>query len=241
MGIQGQNEVTNPKSKIQDLMPLPRAVVFDLDGLMFNTEELYVEVGSELLRRRGFPFTEELIDRMMGRPSRVALQIMIDSHALSATVEELLAETDEIFPEILRTRLAPMPGLVELLEVLERRAIPKGIATSSRRSFVERVLGKFGYQPRFSPILTSEDIVEGKPHPEIYLKASERLGIAPGEMLVLEDSQNGCRAAIAAGAIAIAVPGTPSRHHDFTGAALVAESLADQRIYELLRGQAYNE
>jgi HAD superfamily hydrolase (TIGR01509 family) len=241
MGIQGQNEVTNPKSKIQDLMPLPRAVVFDLDGLMFNTEELYVEVGSELLRRRGFPFTEELIDRMMGRPSRVALQIMIDSHALSATVEELLAETDEIFPEILRTRLAPMPGLVELLEVLERRGIPKGIATSSRRSFVERVLAKFNYQRRFSPILTSEDITEGKPHPEIYLKASQRLGIAPGEMLVLEDSQNGCRAAIAAGAIAIAVPGTPSRHHDFTGAALVAESLADQRIYELLRGQAYNE
>src|SRR5689334_17717182 len=192
-------------------MPTPRAVVFDLDGLMFNTEELYQEVGSKLLRRRGHVFTQDLLDRMMGRPSHVALQIMIDTHTLRATVEELLAETDEIFPEILRTRLAPMPGLVELLEALEKHGIPKGIATSSRRSFVERVLGTFHYEPRFSPILTSEDITHGKPHPEIYLKAAERLNIPPSEMLVLEDSQNGCRAAVAAGAITVAVPGAHSR------------------------------
>jgi HAD superfamily hydrolase (TIGR01509 family) len=215
-------------------MPFPRAVVFDLDGLMFNTEELYVEVGTELLRRRGYEFTQELEDQMMGRPSRVALQIMIDTHTLRATVEELLAETDELFPEILRTRLAPMPGLVELLDALERHNTPKGIATSSRRSFVERVLGAFNFAPRFSPILTSEDIVEGKPNPEIYLKAADRLGVAPAEMLVLEDSQNGCRAAVAAGAIAVAVPGTRSRKHDFSGAALVADSLADPRIYQRL-------
>jgi HAD superfamily hydrolase (TIGR01509 family) len=215
-------------------MPAPRAVVFDLDGLMFNTEELYQEVGSELLRRRGHVFTQDLLDRMMGRPSQVALQIMIDTHTLKATVEELIAETDEIFPEILRARLAPMPGLVELLAALEQRQIPKGIATSSRRTFVEHVLGVFGYQPRFTPILTSEDITHGKPHPEIYLKAADRLAIQPGQMLVLEDSANGCKAAVASGAITVAVPGAHSRQHDFTGAALVANSLADRRIYELL-------
>jgi HAD superfamily hydrolase (TIGR01509 family) len=215
-------------------MPAPHAVVFDLDGLMFNTEELYQEVGATLLARRGYEFTPELLDQMMGRPSHVALQIMIDTHTLKATVEELLAETDEIFPEILRTRLAPMPGLVELLAALEAREIPKAIATSSRRSFVERVLDTFNYRPRFSPILTSEDITHGKPHPEIYLQAAERLNIPPTEMLVLEDSQNGCRAAVAAGAITVAVPGAHSRRHDFTGAALVAESLYDQRIYRLL-------
>jgi HAD superfamily hydrolase (TIGR01509 family) len=215
-------------------MPAPRAVVFDLDGLMFNTEELYQEVGSELLRRRGYEFTQELLDQMMGRPSQVALQIMIDTHALQATVEELLTETDEIFPEILRTRLAPMPGLVELLDALEQNAIPKAIATSSRRSFVERVLNTFHYQPRFSPILTSEDITHGKPHPEIYLQAAWRLKLQPGEMAVLEDSQNGCRAAVAAGALTIAVPGIHSRQHDFSGAALIADTLGDQGIYQLL-------
>jgi len=202
---------------------------------MFNTEELYVEVGTEILRRRGYKFTNELLDQMMGRPSHVALQIMIDTHTLRATVEELLAETDEIFPEILAARLAPMPGLTDLLAALEQHNIPKGIATSSRRSFVEHVLGHFNFAPRFSPILTSEDITEGKPHPENYLKAAARLGVSPAEMLVLEDSQNGCRSAVAAGAIAVAVPGAHSRNHDFSGAALVAETLADQRIYALLR------
>jgi len=201
---------------------------------MFNTEELYQEVGAELLRRRGYEFTQGLLDQMMGRPSHVALQIMIDAHTLRATVEELLAETDEIFPEILRQRLAPMPGLVGLLSALERNQIPKGIATSSRRVFVERVLGRFDYQPRFAPILTSEDITHGKPHPEIYLLAAERLRISPGQMLVLEDSQNGCRAAIAAGAITVAVPGAHSLSHDFTGATLVADTLRDERIYRLL-------
>jgi HAD superfamily hydrolase (TIGR01509 family) len=215
-------------------MPAPKAVVFDLDGLMFNTEELYQLVGAELLRRRGYEFTQELLDQMMGRPSSVALQLMIDTHQLKATVQELLNETDEIFPAILRERLAPMPGLVELLAALEARQIPKGIATSSRRSFVDRVLGQFGFQPRFSPILTSEDITHGKPHPEIYLLAARRLGIEPREMLVLEDSQNGCRAALAAGAITVAVPGSHSARHDFTGAAFVADSLADRRIYERL-------
>lgn len=215
-------------------MKKPTAVAFDLDGLMFNTEELYQEVGSELLRRRGYEFTQELLDQMMGRPSHIALQLMIDTHCLKATVQELLTETDEIFPQILAQRLAPMPGLVALLDALERHNIPKGIATSSRRSFVERVLGSFSFEPRFSPILTAEDITQGKPHPEIYLKAAERLGVPPAELLVLEDSQNGCRSAVAAGAIAVAVPGSHSQKHDFTGAALIAETLADVRIYQLL-------
>jgi HAD superfamily hydrolase (TIGR01509 family) len=201
---------------------------------MFNTEELYFEVGSEILRRRGYEFTPELLDQMMGRPSHVALQIMIDTHTLKATVQELLDETDEIFPGILRERLAPMPGLVELLAALEKHRIPKGIATSSRRAFVDRVLGQFGYQQRFQPILTSEDITHGKPDPEIYLKAAERIGVSPSEMLVLEDSQNGCRAAVAAGAITIAVPSGHSHRHDFTGVALVADTLHDKRIYDLL-------
>jgi len=212
----------------------PRAVVFDLDGLMFNTEELYAEVGGELLRRRGCRMTPELLDQMMGRPSGVALQIMIDTHQLKATVQELLAETDELFPEILRTRLEPMPGLLDLLATLEQRGLPKGIATSSRRSFVDRVLGQFGFAPRFDPILTSENITHGKPHPEIYLLAAQRLNIAPGEMLVLEDSANGCRAAVASGAITVAVPSGHSQRHDFSGAHLIAQTLADPRIYELL-------
>src|SRR5579863_4235815 len=97
----------------------PRAVVFDLDGLLFNTEELYQHVGEELLRRRGCSFDRELLDAMMGSPGRVALRMMIEYHHLSDTVEQLAAETDQIFPAILDARLAFMPGVPDLLAALE--------------------------------------------------------------------------------------------------------------------------
>lgn len=212
----------------------PRAVVFDLDGLMFNTEELYQDVGSELLRRRGHAFGPDLLDAMMGRPNRVALQIMIDWHQLPATVEQLAQETDEVFPPILDARLSPMPGLLDLLAALERQSVPKAIATSSGRRFVDNVLSRFALQPRFDFILTAESVTEGKPHPEIYQKAAAGFQLVPGEIAVLEDSANGCRAAVAAGARVIAVPGGHSLNHQFPGAEFIAESLADPRIYELL-------
>ncbi len=212
----------------------PRAVVFDLDGLMFNTEELYQDVGSELLRRRGHVFGPDLLDAMMWRPNRVALQIMIAWHQLPATVEQLAQETDEVFPPILDARLSPMPGLLDLLAALERNAVPKAIATSSGRRFVENVLSRFDLQPRFDFILTAESVIEGKPHPEIYQKAAAGFQLAPGEIAVLEDSANGCRAAVAAGARVVAVPGGHSLNHEFPGAEFLAESLADPRIYELL-------
>jgi HAD superfamily hydrolase (TIGR01509 family) len=213
----------------------PRAVVFDLDGLLFNTEELYRHVGGELLRRRGCTFDQELLDAMMGRPGRVALRIMIDYHQLTATVEELAAETEQIFPAILEARLALMPGVSELLAALERSGIPKAIGTSSGRRFTLDVLSRFSSENCYAFDLTAEDVVEGKPHPEIYLKAAERFQLPPAEMVVFEDSQTGCRAAAAAGAITVAVPGEHTRRHDFRVATLVVASLADPRVYELLR------
>lgn len=212
----------------------PRAVVFDLDGLMFNTEELYHLVGTEVLRRRGKTFDLELLNLMMGRPGPVALQLMIDYHKLDASVAELSGENDEIFRDILDTKLAFMPGLVELLATIESKGIPKAIATSSGPRFVHNVLSRFELAPRFEFILTCEDIVKGKPHPEIYLTAAERFRIKPAEMMVLEDSQNGCRAAVSAGTFAVAVPAGHSQSHDFTGASLVINTLADPRLYEVL-------
>lgn len=210
------------------------AVVFDLDGLLVNTEELYQHVGGELLRRRGRTFDGDLLDAMMGRPQPVALATMIEWHGLDDTVEGLAAETKEIFAGLLDTRLEPMPGAVELVTGLASRNVPRGVATSSGPDFAHDVLGRVGLRPHFSFVLTSADVTQGKPHPEIYLTAARRLGIAAERMLVFEDSQAGCRAAITAGAVTVAVPGGHSRRHDFTGARLVAESLADPRIAALL-------
>jgi HAD superfamily hydrolase (TIGR01509 family) len=215
-------------------MPPIQAVVFDLDGLMFNTEALYAEVAQELLGRRGKPVTTELLDQMMGRPGSVALQILIDHHGLETTVDQLQQETNEIFPAILDRALKPMPGLLPLLDLLEHARLPKAIATSSRRQFARDILGRCNLADRFQFVLTCEDVLRGKPDPEIYLRAAQRLEVPPGRMLVLEDSQNGCRAAVEAGTFAVAVPGEHSRRHDFSGARFVARSLDDPRITETL-------
>jgi HAD superfamily hydrolase (TIGR01509 family) len=121
-----------------------------------------------------------------------------------------------------------------LLNALEKAGIPKAIATSSIPELVVPCLGAFELQPRFQFILTANDVTHGKPNPEIYLSAAKRFGVSPSEMMVFEDSQNGCLAAAAAGAFAVAVPGDHSRNHDFSKASLVADSLADPRIYKAL-------
>jgi HAD superfamily hydrolase (TIGR01509 family) len=159
---------------------------------------------------------------------------MIQWHGLDDTVAGLAAETREIFTGLLDTQLATMPGAVALVSRLAAAGVPCGVATSSGPDFARDVLGRVGLRPRFQFVLTSADVTLGKPHPEIYLEAARRLGVAPARMLVLEDSQAGCTAAVAAGAVAVAVPGGHSLRHDFTNARFVADSLADPRIAALL-------
>jgi HAD superfamily hydrolase (TIGR01509 family) len=211
-----------------------RAVNFDLDGLMFNTEDIYWQVGCELLRRRGHEFTRELSDAVMGRLPQASFEMMIQWCSLDDTWEELEAESDELCIERLDHSLAPMPGLNRLLDALETASIPKAICTSSPRRFLLAVLSRFDMEHRFSFALAAEDITRGKPHPEIYLTAATRFGISPSETLVLEDSQIGCESAAAAGAFVIAVPGDLSRTQDFSPAAMVVDSLEDPRVYEAL-------
>ncbi len=211
-----------------------QAVTFDMDGLIFNSEDVYTLAGSELLSRRSCEFTPELKDAMMGLPPQKTFEVMIGWHALTEPWQVIAAESNEIFLGLLEQHLATMPGLLELLDALEHAKIPKAIATSSSRRLADACLGPFQLAGRFSFILTCEDITHGKPDPEIYLLAARRLGVPPGDMLVLEDSQNGCRAAAAAGAFTVAVPGEHSRRQDFSCANLVIESLEDARLYRTL-------
>src|SRR5580704_5896676 len=206
-----------------------KAVVFDFDGLMFNTEDIFNRSGRELLRRRGKEMTPELLSLMMGRRSDEAFPLMIAALGLTESPTDLRAEERAIFQDLLWKHVAPMPGLFELLSHLDERSVPKGVATSSG-------LRKFDLVERFDLLLTSEDVVEGKPHPEIYLKAASRLGVEPGEMLVLEDSENGIRSAAAAGAVAVSIPHEHSRYHDFSTATFIAERLDDPKILRLLPG-----
>lgn len=211
-----------------------QAVVFDMDGLMFNTEEVFHQTGTELLRRRGKVATPAVFHAMMGRRAEEAFQAMIDVMELDDEIPVLAKESSEIFHSLLDDMVAPMPGLLELLDAIEARGLPKAVATSSERSLLHNMLDRFALRDRFHVTFTSDDVTQGKPHPEIYLKAASHFGIPPETMLVLEDSENGTKAAAAAGAHIISVPHAASAHHDFTPAKAVANTLRDPLIYELI-------
>lgn len=211
------------------------AVVFDLDGLMFNTEDIYNETGTELLRRRGIENAQPVIEKMMGLRAEEAFRVMKQMCGFSESIDQIQRESDQIFQSLLHEKLAPMPGLFELLEMIEQRQLPKAVATSSSRKYLEEVLDRYQLLPRFQHTLTSEDVTRGKPDPEIYLKVADLFAIPPEKMLVLEDSSNGTKAAIAAGAHVVSVPHQFSRNQDFTGTRKIADSLLDPYILDLVR------
>ena len=207
--------------------PRLAAVVFDLDGLIVNSEDVYEQVDVEVLRRRGKVYDAALRARMMGRPAAESLRVLIERHALEDSVEVLEAERSLLRDTLLETAIEPMPGLHDLLHAFEAGRKPKAIATSGTRSYAAGVLDRLELHARFEFVLTAEDVVHGKPAPDVYQLAAARLGVGPAEIMVLEDSMNGCRAAIAAGAYTVAVPNRHTREHDFSGVAFVADTLAD--------------
>ena len=161
--------------------------------------------------------------------------MMIDRHQLDGTVAQLEAESDEIFAEILATRLAPLAGLERLAGALEAAAIPKAIATSSRRSFTQTVLGRFDFEPRFRV--------------PADLRGRDARETASGDLPDRRRNAWACRrrrcwswktARTAAaprpppGPSRWRCPGPQNRHHDFPGVAFIADSLADDRIYAAL-------
>lgn len=218
--------------------PRIQAVVFDLDGLMFNSEDIFHEVGETTLRRRGKQLTSELHSRMLGRRAPEAMQICIEYHALSDTVDELLQETRELFEQLSAFQLAPMPGLHRLLDHIDEHELPTGVATSSGRRYLEGILTRFQLHDRFDVTLTAEDVTHGKPHPEIYHKAAERLGVPTAEMLVLEDSHAGTTSAVAAGALAVSIPNRHSRHLDFGHAHRIVPQLDDPVLFRYVSGNS---
>jgi HAD superfamily hydrolase (TIGR01509 family) len=148
-----------------------------------------------------------LQQHIMGRPAKHSLPLLREHFQLDESIEEIGHECARLFHAILGDRPAPLrPGVVALLDYLAAGAIPHAIATSSSRGFVDHVFGPHKLLDRFRCILTAEDVTQGKPNPEIYLKAARRLEQEPAGVLVLEDSVSGVKAGLAAGAKVIAIP-----------------------------------
>lgn len=213
------------------------AVAFDLDGLMFNTEPIHSRCANILLGRRGHSFTPELQELATGRSPRSNLQLFIDYFRLDTDVETLLVETIETTIGLLQDGYETTPGLLRLLDALDARRVPRCVCTSGITAIATEILRKDGVGARMDFILTSDDVTNGKPSPEIYLKASERFGIAPSRMLVLEDSAAGSQAASSAGSPCCMYKGPHNQSGDFSRALTVVERLDAPEILGLLAGR----
>ncbi len=211
-----------------------RGVALDMDGLLFDTERIYFQVGDVVLQRRGFRFSTELQKQMMGRVGLSAIGQMIAFHRLDDEPAALLEESNVVYGELLLKHLEPMPQMEQFIDHLIGSGVPFGVATSSQRKFVEMILPTTKWFNELAFVLTGDDVNQGKPHPEMYLKAAEHLSIEPGSMLVLEDSGNGAAAAVAAGAVTVAVPNEHSHDQPFAGVDLVADTLGDERLWAML-------
>jgi HAD superfamily hydrolase (TIGR01509 family) len=185
----------------------PKAVIFDMDGLLLDTEPLAARAWAEAAATLGVAFDADLAARMIGRNfadcSAMARAHYPDDYPVDALLARWHATYDAI---VARDGLSLKPGVAELLDWLDAHGIVRAVATSTRR---DRALAKLAHTallPRFAALVGGDEIERGKPAPDIYVEAARRLAAAPGTCVVLEDSDPGVRGALAAGMTPIMVP-----------------------------------
>jgi HAD superfamily hydrolase (TIGR01509 family) len=213
------------------------AVVFDLDGVLVDSEQLWDSARRELVAERGGAWRDDATRAMMGMSApewsayvREQLGVDMESSAISDAVVQRLER-------LYRERLPLLPGAREAVVAAAERW-PLGLASSSNREIIDLVLELSGLAPCFAATVSSEEVARGKPAPDVYLETARRLGVEPASCVAVEDSTNGLRAAAAAGMTVIAVPNEafPPSEDALRLAALVLHSL-DELVPALERLQ----
>ena len=190
-------------------MTLPRrpaAVVFDMDGLLFDSERLYAESILTAAREVGCAMSHDIFLQLVGRSREVNHRFLLDHYGADYPLQALISTWGRHFHALVASGLPMKPGVAELLDLLDELDLPRAIATSNTHASVHRNLTGLGLAKRFHAIVGHGDYISGKPSPDPFLKAAERLGVAPALCLALEDSHNGIRSASAAGMMAVMVP-----------------------------------
>jgi HAD superfamily hydrolase (TIGR01509 family) len=190
------------------MMP-PRAieaVVFDMDGLILDTETIYREVMMEAAGVHGAELPDAVFLAMVGLPADSSRLVALDHFGQNFPYEPWIDHVSELAHARLADGAPLKAGVVELLDRLDAIGLPRAIATSSSRAGVERHLRPAGLLDRFDAVIAAGDYAKGKPHPDPFLTAAARLGLKPELCLALEDSHNGVRAAHAAGMMTVMVP-----------------------------------
>ena len=181
------------------------AVVFDLDGIIVDSEHVWDDVRQELAAERGGRWHDRASRDMMGMSSPEWSRYMHDVIGLSESPEEINAEVVRRMEAGYRERLPLIPGAVEAVERLAARW-PLGLASSSNRELIDLALESSGLGRLFAATVSSEEVARGKPAPDVYLEAARRLGVQPGRCAAIEDSENGILSAKAAGMRVLAIP-----------------------------------
>lgn len=204
------------------------AVVFDLDGVLIQTEELWDEVRENMARAAGGRYGQEEQRAMMGMSSPEWSRYMAEHVGVPGSPDEIAAEVVRQMSERYREHLPLIDGAVEAVERLAARW-PLGVASSSNRELIDLVLELSGLDRLFDATVSSEEVARGKPAPDVYLEAAKRLGVDPSRSAAVEDSHAGIASAKAAGMRVLAIPNPsyPPGDEALADADVVLGSLAE--------------
>lgn len=202
-------------------------VLFDMDGVLADTEPLHLDATRLLLRAEGHDLTDEENRAFLGNTDQDYFAALSQRFGLARPVDWYVREKAARVASLLRGRLVPNPGVCELLLELRMRAIPACVASSSIPPLIDAVVDSLGLRRSFSGLFSASEVARGKPAPDLFLHAASRSSVDPEHCLVIEDAPHGVRAAKAAGMRAVAVRTPSTRGLDLSEADLVLDSLVD--------------
>ena len=182
------------------------AVIFDMDGLLIDSEAVYIEALQAAARITGRELPHSLGRATVGVPGQERFLLLQEHYGPDFDPVEFRGHFSAHVKLVMTERIPVKPGVVEMLDFLDAKGLPRAVATSARRETVERHLGRAGLLDRFHHFATRDDVARTKPHPDVYLEAARRLGAAPERCVAFEDSSVGLAAAHAAGMQAFIVP-----------------------------------
>lgn len=203
------------------------AIIFDLDGLMVDTEPISRSVWDRFLKLYGYTLDEDTYQRMLGRRNDVSAGILLEAFDLPLTVAEVIERKEAIYHRLRAKGVPAMAGLVELQAEIESRGMLWAVATASPRRHAAIILEQLQLLHKCPAIAAGDEVAYPKPAPDVYLLAAEKLGVSPRRCLALEDSMPGSQAAVAAGMRVIAIPNEQTRNGDFSYAYRRVDSLYD--------------
>ncbi len=201
------------------MRPQLAAGIFDMDGLLIDSEPIHYESLRVQLQRYGITYGEALHATLVGTTDEHVYSEIRGAHpSLDTPTDVLVEERHTLFLELVDRPLEPRPGVVATLSAFADAAIPTAVASSSPRGQIEAVLSNLGIRDRFSAIRSGFSVARSKPFPDVYVATAGDLAVHPDACLVFEDSSPGVEAARAAGAVVIAIPCPASEHHDLSRA-----------------------